>query len=95
MIMIKALKYLILENCLEVFFERLKTNISVPSEETFTLLEKIYRIIKQVRDDQGINIGSFDDFCKEELMMVSYTVDPIGRLKLQLLNLQIKYPIYA
>ena len=93
--MLKALKYFILENCIDIFFSRLTLNLSEPNQEMIRIVEKIYDIIKKVRHNQGMEIVSFEEFCREELMIVSHTVSPLQTLKLQLLNLQIKYPIYA
>ncbi len=93
--MFKAIKYLILENCIDVFFQRVFLNFADQKENIFSLMRQIYMIMKQVRDDQGIDIGSFEDMCSEYFSMYSYSPDIEKKLKIQLRNLQLKYPKYV
>jgi len=67
---LKALvRHFILNQCIEVGFSRLKRNMHLPKEDVREILLEIYRIYRNVRLEDDVDIGSFEDF-ESELMRV-------------------------
>lgn len=95
MILKVLIRNIILNQCLEVLFERLFSNFVIPDERTRVIVREIYRIYKEVKFREGINIGSFEEFYEELMRMYSNsggTDEVVNFVMSQLKLLQDKYP---
>ena len=95
MITVSLLKYIILDKCLEIFFRHIHLNFIKPSEECKELLYRIYKIYKRQKEDEGINVGNFENFFIEEMSIYSTVNDPIRLMRSQLEHLEKEYPEYS
>lgn len=65
MILKALIRYFILNQCVEVAFDHIRRNFTIPDEKTKAVIFEIYRIYREVQNREGVDIGSFDDFYGE------------------------------
>lgn len=98
MILIASLRYIILDKCIDVFFRNVYGNFFNPEIMDSKFIEmnkKIYEIYKKVKGQEGIDIGTFEDFCRDQHSIFSYGTNSEELLEIQLTYLQEKYPEFS
>lgn len=95
MLAYSIVKYLILDQCIETLFSKVYFNFKTPDDRIVKIIHEIYTIYSRAKLDEGINVGSFDDFYNEQLRVYGNTRDPYGLLRIQLNYMRGKYPNYV
>ena len=96
MLIHSILKYLILDQCIETLFDKVCFNFQKPDDRIIKIMYEIYYIYYHVKLNEGVNIGSFEQFYEDQMRTFVYSGSNTYKLLcIQLDFIKNKYPEYA